>query len=90
MEPTGRTLTDADIAALKEALTEHTCRFHVSLEEFEATWPMMRDMAANVTKAKDITVRIVITAVVLTFFGLLGRGLWIWFSEMHARLPLPR
>lgn len=86
-----RTLTDADIEALVKALQgQHVCRFHVTAEEFEQTWPVMRDLANSVDQAKKISFRILFTGLVLFLLGAIGRGLWVLVTEMHTKLPLPR
>lgn len=83
-----RTLTDADVAAIIEAVRPiHECRFHVSQEEFESTWPVMREVAKNVEQAKSVSVKVVVTGIILFFLGAIGRGLWVWIAEMQAHAP---
>lgn len=83
-----RALSDEDIHAIKEAVfAAHACRFAVPVEEFNATWPVMRDLASSVHKAKRLSFNIIVTAAVIFVFGLVSRGLWGWFEEIQSRLP---
>lgn len=91
MPEEARHLTDADIAALVEALQRHhPCQFGIKREEFDNTWPVMVDLAAGVAKTKSIGATLLITGVIVGFFSIVARGAWVWFAEVHARVPLPK
>lgn len=82
-------LTDADVKAIVAAIAAqpHFCRFHVDQAEFERSWPVMVGMARSVEQAKTITTRMVITGMMLFVLGALGRGLWVWVTDFHDRIP---
>jgi hypothetical protein len=80
-----RTLTDADITALKEALRPAACncRFpSVEQKDFEEVWPVLSSFAHSVKTGQKIGVSIfvkvlMIAGVALALFGfkVMGKGL---------------
>lgn len=85
MTTEGRTLTDADVAALREALGIHQCRFHVDQKEFETAWPILLDFANTVGDAKKLSRKLIVGGVVALFLGALYKGLWSWVIENIER-----
>jgi hypothetical protein len=84
-----RTLTDADIEALVVALATktHHCRFAVETKQFERVWPVMVNLADNVTQVTSISKKIVVTGIVLAIVTAVGRGLYLWIADFASKLP---
>ena len=85
-----KTLTDADIALLRElvheAVTAHRCRFsEISDEEFRDTWPTIKGIARATSKVQTITFQVVVTAFILFVVGLISRGIYQWIIEIPAK-----
>lgn len=82
-----RSLTPADIEAIKEAIGAHQCRFGmVDAKEFNEAWPVLHDFATSVTHAKRVTLRAIAAGLAIFFLGLLTRGAWQWISDLHNRI----
>lgn len=74
--PEERTLTEADIKAIREAFKDdHPCKMGIDPDEFEAVWPTVKGMAENIQTAQKITYKILITALVMTVIGWIGKGI---------------
>ncbi|MDF1551922.1 MAG: hypothetical protein P1P84_02615 [Deferrisomatales bacterium] len=83
-----RTLTDADIHAIAAAISpQHACRFSISQEEFDHTWPAMVGLAKSMDQARSVSTKLAVTAVILFLFSAIGRGLWVWLGDVHTQLP---
>jgi hypothetical protein len=76
--PRKNVLTDADIDRLRELLSEHPCKYPFTQEQ-AAT---LVDFADNVQTAKKISIKLFITAAVLTIFGWMGKGAVQWFIAL--------
>ncbi len=78
-----RTLTDADIQAIVDALKpSHVCRLDIDPEEFEQLWPTVKGMAENIQTAQKISYKIFITAIVLTVCGWIFKGFIQWLVTL--------
>jgi hypothetical protein len=80
-----RTLSDADIAALKEALQPSNCACWIpeaAQKDFNEVWPVLSSFAHSVKTGQKITLSIFVkvlmtVGVIFTLFGLkvFGKGL---------------
>lgn len=87
--------TDDDIAKLKtiiydsvhDAVRSHSCRFpEISDEEFRETWPVVKGLAKTTQQVQSISIKLVITAIVVFIIGLSARGLVQWIAEVPKKL----
>ena len=86
-----RTLTDADIQAIVDALKpSHICHLDIDPEEFEQLWPTVKGMAENIQTAQKISYKIFITAIIITVFGWIFKGFIQWLVTLVKTGQVPR
>ena len=90
-----RKWTDEDIEIFREVIKEvvkevvepHQCRFpEVSDQEFRDTWPTVKALAKTTQQVQTISVKLVITAIVLFLMGLTARGVFQWIAEIPHKV----
>lgn len=85
-QPRAAVLTDADLESLRKMLAEHPCRYPFTSEQ-AAT---LVEMADNITTAKKISFKLIVTAFGLTVLGWVGKGFIQWIVAIVKTGEFPK